>query len=70
MHRLAASHCATVSDSLPKSGASTEECGLRWSDHVLMTLCEPLDPTAPEAVDAPGLLTLLSRSIPFLPNPA
>lgn len=59
-----------MSDSPPKNGASTEECRVRWTDRDLMTLCEPLDPTVPEAVDAPGLLTLLSPSIQFLPNPA
>lgn len=53
-----------------QGGASTEACRARWTDHVLVTLCEPLDPAVPEAADAPGLLTLLSPSIPLLPNPA
>jgi len=35
---------------LPVSGASREESGEGWMDRVLKTLCEPLDPTLPEAL--------------------
>lgn len=35
---------------LPVSRASTEERREGWMDRVLKTLCEPLDPTLPEAL--------------------